>query len=307
MSNYSKNKLVADENNAWHAVFALVNKNEKVLDIGCSSGNFGRELIDKKGCTVDGIDVNKADVQKAKRQLRHAYVLNIEHDSLAVLKDRYDAILMMDVIEHLVEPAAALEKVAKLLKPGGRLIFSVPNMAHVSVRLDLLLGNLDYRQVGLLDSTHLHFYTEKGLRDVLYNAGYSIEVTNSITVTYPRQLIDLKLKEAGLKSSTAFNEAIARTKGNVYQFIGVAKPARGTRKKASFPATNPHEAHYKQIETAIDEQSKLITTLRKELTLKDQHIANLEARIAQLTSGFRHRLATSARSSLHRGGKDKDR
>lgn len=289
MSNYTNNQLVADKNNNWNQVFELVKKGETVLDIGCSSGNFGQELIKNKKCVVDGVDIDQKDVALAAKKLRKALVLNVESEPLDALKERYDTILMMDVIEHLVDPVSALQRVAKALKPGGKLIFSVPNMAHISVRLDLLLGDLNYRKTGLLDNTHLHFYTEKTLLDVLNAAGLSVVETHSSTVTYPKQLIDLKLKEAGLQGGEEFRQMITKTKGDIYQFIGTAKVS-AKPKALKFPSKNPHEEHYRQVEEAIADQNQHIETLKKELLLKDQHIRNIEARLNHILGSKAYKL-----------------
>lgn len=299
MSNYTENQFVADENNAWNVVFSLVGKKEAVLDIGCSSGNFGQELVERKQCIVDGVDIDEKDVKLAQKKLRSAHVLNVEQDSLARL-GKYDSILMMDVIEHLVNPTTALQKIANLLKPGGRLIFSVPNMAHISVRLDLLLGDLDYRDIGLLDDTHLHFYSEKTLLRILTAAGYSVDTAKSITVTYPKQLVDLKLKEAGLTANPEFKKMIARTKGNVYQFVGVAKPTKAGHIATKFPEKNPHEEHYKEIEQAIDGQTEQIVRLEKELQLKDQHIGNLEAQLDRIVNTRSYKVARATLKPLRK-------
>jgi 2-polyprenyl-3-methyl-5-hydroxy-6-metoxy-1,4-benzoquinol methylase len=299
MSNYTENQLTVDKNNSWSQVFELVDPDKTVLDIGCSSGNFGHELIIRKHCTVDGIDIDEKDVSLARKRLRKAYALNIETDPLDKLTAKYDIVLMMDVIEHLVNPVTTLKKVTKLLKPDGKLIFSVPNMAHISVRLDLLLGNLSYRNTGLLDDTHLHFYTEKTLLRVLGAAGYSVDRSNSTTVTYPKQLLNLKLAEGGLRASPKFVSMIGRTKGNVYQFIGVASPSRSEANVRAFPAKNPHEEHYIQIETAMNDQAGQITRLNAELDLKDQHITNLEAQLAHIQNTKSYKMTHAAMKPLH--------
>lgn len=289
-----------DENNSWSIVFELVKDKQTVLDVGCSSGNFGAELIDRKHCTVDGIDIDEKDVKLAQNKLRNAYVLNVETDALEHLYGKYDVILMMDVIEHLVTPAPTLKKIAKLLKPAGSLIFSVPNMAHISVRLDLLLGDLDYRNTGLLDDTHLHFYSEKTLLRVLHNAGYDVDTTKSTTVSYPKQLVDLKLKEAGLEASSEFAKMIEKTKGNIYQLIGTAQPASKDMQKISFPDKNPHEEHYLQIERAMNDQNSHLQNLEAEIQAKEQHIKNVEERLERIISSRAYKLAHASVAPLRK-------
>jgi len=300
MSNYTQNQYVKDENNSWSIVFELVKDKQTVLDIGCSSGNFGAELINRKACIVDGIDMDEKDVKLAQKKLRNAYVQNVESDNLDHLIGKYDAVLMMDVIEHLVTPVPTLKKIATLLKPGGSLIFSVPNMAHISVRLDLLLGDLDYRNTGLLDDTHLHFYSEKTLLKVLKNAGYTVDTAKSSTVSYPKQLVNLKLEEAGLKASPKFEKMIEKTKGNVYQLIGTAQPSSNTIKSISFPDKNPHEEHYLQIERAMNDQSRHLRNLEGEIQARDQHIKNVEERLQHIVNTRTYKLAHVPLKSLRK-------
>jgi 2-polyprenyl-3-methyl-5-hydroxy-6-metoxy-1,4-benzoquinol methylase len=301
MSNYTKNNYVDDKNNSWSIVFELIEDNQTILDIGCSSGNFGSELIERKGCTVDGIDIDDKDVKLANERLRNAQVLDIENDNLDHLHGKYDTILLMDVIEHLVRPVQTLQKISKLLKPKGRLIFSVPNMAHISVRLDLLSGDLEYRKTGLLDETHLHFYSQKTLLKVLRSANYLVNTTRSTTVTYPKQLIAQKLKEVGLEYSTKFNKGIEATNGNVYQMIGVAHPAQTKNTTYhTFPENNPHEEHFLQIEKAINDQQQHIKNLENSLRLKDKQIKNLDERIQYFTNLKIYKLARIPASSLRK-------
>lgn len=287
MSNYTHNQYVDDQNSSWAMVFNQIKDNETVLDIGCSSGNFGVMLISQKQCIVDGIDIDIDDIALAQKKLRKTYVLDIEDDSLDILTEKYDVITIMDVIEHLKEPARALRKIGQLLKPGGRLLFSVPNMSHVSIRLELLLGEFNYRNIGLLDDTHLHFYTEKYLQRVLNDAGYNIVNAESSTITYPKQLIVEKLKEAGLIPCDDFMQKLAKTKGNIYQFVGTAVLSKQPIKPKPFPAQNPHEEHYLQIEKVMEQQDKKYI---KDLKLKDQHIANLEAEIAAIKKSTTYRI-----------------
>lgn len=84
-------------------------------------------------------------------------------------------ILAADVLEHLVAPEQLLQRLPEVLCPDGRIIVSLPNVAHVSVRLSLVLGRFDYTETGILDRTHLHLYTFQSARRLLEGAGLRIE------------------------------------------------------------------------------------------------------------------------------------
>ena len=142
MSNYSQSSFdAAATNSSWYKASHLIPAKSSVLDIGCSSGNFGAELIKRRDCIVDGIEVEPGDAKVAQKNLRKVYLLDIEKADLSPVKEKYDVIYFGDVIEHLVKPIETLSRVKPLLNDKGVIIFSIPNMAHISVRLALLRGD----------------------------------------------------------------------------------------------------------------------------------------------------------------------
>lgn len=185
MSNYSNVVLSDDPNTPWYRIFAYIEPQSRVLDVGCSAGNFGKALIDQKKCMVDGIEVNKQDSIKAKKKLMNVYNINIENTDFKNLPGDYRYIYFGDVIEHLVDPVSVLKKITKLLSKDGEILFSIPNMAHLSVRLMLLSGEFNYAKTGLLDNTHLHFYTFKEIERVFNEAGYEIVYQKPIIKVSP--------------------------------------------------------------------------------------------------------------------------
>src|SRR5665648_450342 len=134
MSNYSSSKFEEDPNTPWRKAFSMIKNKETILDIGCSSGNFGKELIDQKNCIVDGVELSRDDAKIARNKLRNVYEFNIEDGAPVDLMGKYDVVYYGDVIEHLINPVKALSNTKKLLKKNGKVIFSIPNMSHISVR-----------------------------------------------------------------------------------------------------------------------------------------------------------------------------
>lgn len=286
MSNYTGNKFTPENNSSWGAVYDLIKEKTTILDIGCSSGNFGEVLSNKKDCVVDGIDLDNDDVSKAKQKLRNAWCADVEKSDITkITRSRYDYILLLDVVEHLVSPVDVLKKLQSLLKNDGQVIISVPNMAHISARLELMKGNFAYKQTGLLDNTHLHFYTEKFLKDIVQSANYDITTASLTSITYPKALLSQKLEEVGLQSSEKFSEAIHNTRGDVYQFIWVLKPNKNkqAQKVIKFPKRHDHERHFIEIDNVIKEQRDHIKFLEESIVHKDNHIHNLENRLSSIT------------------------
>ena len=94
--------------------------------------------------------------------------------AVPALDPDFDAIVCGDVLEHLVHPAPVLRALGRALAPGGVVVVSVPNVAHLWMRLSLLVGRFDYAERGILDRTHLRFFTERSLRALLTEVGLTI-------------------------------------------------------------------------------------------------------------------------------------
>src|SRR6185437_14755934 len=198
MSNYTNNLFdPAAKNNAWASLYGYVSDGKRVLDIGCSSGNFGEVLIQEKQCTVIGLDIDAADIALAEKKLTAAYVRNIERESIEDL-GKFDIVIFADVLEHLLSPIAALEKAKRVLRPKGRILFSIPNMAHVSVRLMLLKGFFEYTPIVVLDRTNVHYYDELEVKHIFAEAGLAIQEVRPTTHSYPESKISEDLYNMGL-------------------------------------------------------------------------------------------------------------
>ncbi len=147
----------------------------RVLDVGCATGYLGRFLMEDRGCVVDGIEAEQYAADEASEYLRRVWVGSVDDEEvLASVSDRYDVILCAAILEHLTDPELALRRLRRLLADNGVLIAGLPNVAHWSIRWSLLRGRWDYEDYGILDRTHLHFYTRKTAREMLERAGYAI-------------------------------------------------------------------------------------------------------------------------------------
>jgi methionine biosynthesis protein MetW len=152
-----------------------------VLDIGCATGFMGEYLIKEKDCRVIGADIRKDELKIAKKKFTSEVFADIEQPKNIekVLKknemNKFDVILATSTIEHLKNPEKFLQICKKLLKSKGRLIISTPNIAHWSIRISLLKGKFDYSEYGILDNTHLHFFTNHTFRQLFTDNGYKVE------------------------------------------------------------------------------------------------------------------------------------
>jgi len=274
MSNYTNNLFDPKvKNNSWTHLFDYVPQKARVLDVGCSSGNFGAVLLHEKNCEVVGLDIDKADIAEAKKKLSAAYVRNVERDELADL-GKFDVIIFADVLEHLLDPIGALEKVKKLLKPEGKILFSIPNMAHISIRLHLLRGFFEYTPIGLLDRTHLHYYDEHEVQHIFNEALLHVEEVNACTKPFAKSQISERLFDMGLGIvDDKFYELLDRTKAEVFQFVGYAVPA-ATKQKATRPTRYlmPDEEMHQSMQ-ARDAEVQDMSKRLKQVERENKHMS----------------------------------
>ncbi len=161
----------------------------KILDVGCSYGALG-EAMTKKGNVVFGLDISQAAIERARTRVHFAAVADItKQDSLPpeIAEERFDLVVMGDIVEHVYDPLGVLVSARKLLKKDGKLLLSVPNIANWLTRLQLLLGRWDYAVSGVMDRTHLRFFTLRSARRLVRAAGYEV-VGVSATPYFSRAL-----------------------------------------------------------------------------------------------------------------------
>lgn len=162
--------------NTSHAqILDLVGGSKRVLDVGCATGYLAAALADR-GCTVSGIEYDPDAAEKARPFLEHLVVGDLTTlDVAEAFGDRtYDVLVFGDVLEHLADPLPVLRTLLALLAPGGSVVISVPNVSHGSLRLALLQGRWQYRDLGLLDRTHIHFFTRVSLLAMVAAAGLAV-------------------------------------------------------------------------------------------------------------------------------------
>lgn len=147
---------------------------ETVLDVGCGPGYLAEHLAKQKKCIVVGVEQDARLAEIAKKVCSRVYEVNLETEGLSNIQGKFTAIFFGDVIEHVRNAPELLRQASGLLESGGRIIVSTPNFVHVKNRARVLFGRFEYRDAGLLDRTHVHFYTKKTLYELLDEAGYRV-------------------------------------------------------------------------------------------------------------------------------------
>ena len=150
----------------------------RVLDVGCRDGAAAAAWKSgRPGISVAGIERDPAFAAAAATRLDRV-LAGEASPMLAVLARegaRFDAVLFADVLEHLIDPIDALESALRIAAPGATLVVSVPNVGHLSVVRDLLAGRFDAVPCGLLDASHVRFFTRRGLADTIEASGWTLE------------------------------------------------------------------------------------------------------------------------------------
>ena len=224
-SKYDTTVDLSSENDSHTLMVRLVGAQKRVLDVGCASGYLARVLVEH-GCTVSGVEFDAAAAEEARPTLHQLVVGDLEQlDLLAEFgPGGFDVVVLGDVLEHLRDPLPVLKGIRPLLAPGGYVVISIPNVAHAAVRLSLLMGRFDYRPLGLLDTTHLRFFTRESLSGLLRDAGLG-------ATDFLRTTADVYATEQGLRPGDVPQEVVdmvlADPDATTYQFLVRAVPDDG--------------------------------------------------------------------------------
>ena len=195
---------------------------QQLLDVGCARGHLSTAL-QKQGWKVTGIEYDPQDAQAAQ-EAGISMIVGTAESALSNMTDTFDVIVFADVLEHFLEPLEVLTLAKNCLNPGGRIVISIPNVAHLTVRLQLLLGSFNYTDRGILDRTHLHFYTKRSLREMITQANLEI-VHLGATPAPIEEVLPVLRKVKPLRAILEFNAFTARAWKSLlaYQYIAVTK------------------------------------------------------------------------------------
>jgi 2-polyprenyl-3-methyl-5-hydroxy-6-metoxy-1,4-benzoquinol methylase len=201
-------------------------RGRRILDVGAADGIVSRRLTER-GWRVTGVEGDAALAQAGARWCERMLTANLNRE-IPEVAGPFDAILYGDVLEHLVDPLRVLVELDRALVPDGFVVISVPNIAHLYIRLLLLVGRFDYIDRGILDDSHLRFFTQRSLRALLADAGLTVErFTATPAPLY--QILPASWHKRWVTATHAVNAVIARSLPRLlgYQFIVLARPKGG--------------------------------------------------------------------------------
>jgi 2-polyprenyl-3-methyl-5-hydroxy-6-metoxy-1,4-benzoquinol methylase len=207
-----------DANNSWSLLANKIRPGCRVLEFGPASGYMTRYLKEELGCEVYVVEIDPGCADRAKPYAAKSFVGDIETFGWAEQwgNERFDIILFADVLEHLRDPWKALHVATRFLKSHGRLLASIPNLAHNSVLIELWANRFTYRHVGLLDNTHLRFFSEASVKEMFVSAGLDIRSLGHTHYRPRKTEFENSLKALPWIVRRAFAK---RPLANAYQFI----------------------------------------------------------------------------------------
>jgi SAM-dependent methyltransferase len=299
---YDFDEIDLDSGNVHADVVNFVPPGSRVLELGPATGYMSRAFVGR-GCSVVGIEFDPGMAERAAAICERVIVGDLDRLDLdaELGEDRFDAIVSADVVEHLKDPLGALRRLRPFLKDGGRLAISIPNVAHGSVRLALLSGRWEYRDWGLLDSTHLHFFTRETFERTLEEAGF--ELVELRPHELPVAATEIEFDEGVLPAGLA--EALeAEPDARAYQFVALAVPKGGGEGRAAGASVAPEERAAPTLRQATD--ARVEERLRAETQGLREEADALRAENQQLSARLERILATPparAYKALRRLGK----
>jgi 2-polyprenyl-3-methyl-5-hydroxy-6-metoxy-1,4-benzoquinol methylase len=192
-------------------LLGAVGTGKRVLDVGCSSGYLAQPLSER-GNTIVGLELDPEAAREAEAFCERVLVGDVETMELPLEPGSFDVVLCGDVVEHLRDPAATLARLRPLLRPGGRLVLSTPNVANWAIRLSLLAGRWRYTDRGILDRSHTHLFTRATLQETIERAGYRVErIDYTVPLPFDSDLLDAVGRAVGGLRPSLF----------AYQFVAV--------------------------------------------------------------------------------------
>lgn len=167
-------------------------KSQNILEIGCGRGATGKLALEKNiAAQYIGVELMEGAAQEAKKWLTHVEIGDVEKMDLDTLGGPFDVIICSEVLEHLYDPWVLVEKLTQLLKNGGVIIASSPNIASKSVITALFKGDFEYTEFGIMDQTHIRWFAPKNYRKMFSDAGLQIEICKPVReISWKARLIN---------------------------------------------------------------------------------------------------------------------
>ena len=189
---------------------------KKTLEFGCGEGNFSALLKERFNAETWAVEINERSALKASERL-HKVIVEDAHRSIDKLPENYfDCIVCFDILEHLEDPYTLLDSLKSKLAEGGVIVTSIPNIRYFTVFRNFVLhGNWDYKDQGIMDRTHLRFFTYKSIIKMFNNLNFNIQLTKGIHPTSSLTCKVLNVLTFGIFSDVKYKHFVSVVSVNV--------------------------------------------------------------------------------------------
>lgn len=202
-----------------------VTPNSRILEFGPAMGYMTRYMKENLHCSVTAVELSEEMAHYAKKHAEKVVIANLDTDAWEnEIEGTFDYILFADVLEHLKDPEKVLQLATTFLKPTGSILTSIPNIGHSAVIMSLLDGEFDYATYGLLDSTHIHFFTRKSIATMMTNCGLGCVAEQNSTENPG----NTELRKFFIKHLSAIPAILNKKDILIYQFGNQWKLKTGT-------------------------------------------------------------------------------
>ena len=294
-SKYETRIDLENKNSSHTLIVELVGHGKRVLDVGCATGDLA-EVLAEHGCKVTGIEIDPEAARQAEERCERVIVGDVARLDLGAELDEesFDVVLLGDVLEHLKDPLQTLKRLKTFLCPEGYVVASIPNVAHGSVRLSLMQGRFRYRSLGLLDNTHLRFFTRESVEQLFKDAGLLITELRRTSrgifdteIEVDRELVPdevRRLVEADPEASTyqfvltahRFGEA-----GMLAQNIRLLAEQIAKRDRIIYEL-NRKLRNFEDLQRLLDDRTKQLAEKEQEVAELSQEVAERNDRLGRL-------------------------
>jgi len=210
-------------------IINMIDDNSTVLDLGCACGDIGDYLHQHKNCILTGLeyDIERIKFAKQRNVYKELFQLDLNdinktNETLSNLKNKFDYIICGDILEHLYNPQDVIKNLKSFLKANGYFVISLPNIAHGSIKLNLLKDNFSYTKLGLLDETHIRFFTHKSISSFLLQTRLELIEFNHVFRPFDSPSENVKMLDYPIEIIKYIAED---EKAFIYQYVFKAKKA----------------------------------------------------------------------------------
>ncbi len=204
-----------------------------ILELGCGAGRLGASVKARQGGKVIGIEYSASAAQVAKGCLDEVYQVDLNQFIFPWQPGTFDCVIAGDVLEHLIDPWSQLASIKSILAKHGFLIASIPNVGFIQIISNLVNGHFEYQDEGILDRTHLRFFTRDTFTNALTSSGFQVAELSPIILPGFQSIIDDYSKGTSVLSIGAANIHVQNMTHLIdllaYQWLFVAQPIQSPR------------------------------------------------------------------------------